>query len=70
MLRALLVIDLQNDYFPGGEFPLWNTEAVLLNTERAIEKAKARGSPHHSHPARCRQHDGHRPVLQRGDDRG
>jgi len=43
--KALLVIDLQNDYFSGGKFPLWNTEAVLENIERAIEKAKARGIP-------------------------
>ncbi|MCA2465681.1 cysteine hydrolase, partial [Vibrio alginolyticus] len=21
---ALLVIDIQNDYFPNGRFPLWN----------------------------------------------
>ena len=45
MTKALLVIDLQNDYFPGGKFPLWNTEAVLQNIERAIEKANAQGIP-------------------------
>jgi nicotinamidase-related amidase len=45
MTKALLVIDLQNDYFPGGKFPLWNTEAVLQNIERAIEKANAQGLP-------------------------
>jgi nicotinamidase-related amidase len=43
--KALLVIDLQNDYFPGGKFPLWNTEAVLQNIERAIERANAQGIP-------------------------
>ena len=43
--RALIVIDLQNDYFPGGKFPLWNTEAVLQNIERAIERANAQGIP-------------------------
>ena len=41
--RALLVIDLQNDYFPGGKFPLWNTEATLCNVERAIMSAQAKG---------------------------
>ena len=45
MTKALLVIDLQNDYFPGGKFPLWNTEAVLGNIERAIEKANSQGIP-------------------------
>ena len=45
MTKALLVIDLQNDYFPGGKFPLWNTDAVLKNIERAIETANAQGVP-------------------------
>lgn len=31
MKKALLLIDLQNDYFPGGLFPLWNTDATLAN---------------------------------------
>jgi nicotinamidase-related amidase len=43
--KALLVIDLQNDYFPGGKFPLWNTDAVLENVERAIRRARASGTP-------------------------
>jgi nicotinamidase-related amidase len=43
--KALLVIDLQNDYFPGGKFPLWNTEATLRNIERAIEEARSRNIP-------------------------
>ena len=45
MTKALLVIDLQNDYFPGGKFPLWNTDVVLENIERAIGKANAQGIP-------------------------
>ena len=45
MSKALLVIDVQNDYFPGGNFPLCNTEAVLANTLQAIEAAKAKGVP-------------------------
>lgn len=45
MSKALLIIDLQNDYFPGGLFPLWNAEAVLSNIEKAIAKAGAAGIP-------------------------
>lgn len=43
MTKALLLIDLQNDYFPGGAFSLWNTDAVLEAAEAAIDEAKARG---------------------------
>jgi len=43
--KALLVIDLQNDYFPRGKFPLWNTDVVLENIERAIARANAQGIP-------------------------
>lgn len=43
--KALIVIDIQNDYFLGGKFPLWNTEAVLGHIERAIADARARGIP-------------------------
>jgi nicotinamidase-related amidase len=43
--KALLVIDLQNDYFPGGKFPLWNTDTVLQNIKQAISSANASGIP-------------------------
>lgn len=43
--RALIVIDLQNDYFPGGKFPLWNTDAILANIETAIARARAQHVP-------------------------
>jgi len=45
MKKALLVIDLQNDYFPGGKFPLWNTEATLCNIVQAISNAQAKKIP-------------------------
>jgi len=45
MSKALLVIDLQNDYFPEGKFPLWNAEATLRNIEHAIAKANAQKIP-------------------------
>jgi len=44
MSKALLLIDIQNDYFPGGQFPLWNTEATLAAVKRAIERARAAGA--------------------------
>ena len=43
--QALIIIDLQNDYFAEGRFPLWNTEATLANTEAAIAKAHAKNIP-------------------------
>jgi nicotinamidase-related amidase len=43
--KALLVIVLKNEYFPGGKFPLWNADTVLENIERAISRAKASGIP-------------------------
>lgn len=43
MDTALIIIDVQNDYFPGGAFPLWNAEAVLDATVAAIERARAHG---------------------------
>ena len=45
MSKVLLVVDLQNDYFPGGNFPLWNTDVVLQNIVSAIEKARSREVP-------------------------
>lgn len=43
--KALIVIDLQNDYFPGGAFPLWNTEGTLSNILDAISRAGQAGIP-------------------------
>ena len=37
--KALLVIDIQNDYFPGGKYPQWNTDNVLDNIVSVINKA-------------------------------
>ena len=42
---ALLLVDLQNDYFPGGKFALWNTETVLNETIKVIKKAQQAGVP-------------------------
>ena len=42
--RALIVIDIQNDYFPDGKFPLWQPEAVLARIEQAIAEARRQGT--------------------------
>lgn len=43
MATALLIIDVQNDYFPEGAFPLWNTGATLDAIVAAIGRAQSRG---------------------------
>ncbi|MEP6827801.1 MAG: cysteine hydrolase family protein [Aestuariivirga sp.] len=45
MKSALIVIDLQNDYFAGGRFPLWNAQATLQKTLQAMAKAQAEDIP-------------------------
>lgn len=45
MKKALLIIDVQNDYFPGGAFPLWNAEETLNNIEQTIRRAQSNGIP-------------------------
>ncbi len=42
---ALLVIDIQNDYFPKGKFPLWNTDRTLINIKELITKANQQHVP-------------------------
>jgi len=42
---ALIVIDLQNDYFADGKYPLWNSTTVLDNCVAAIERATTLGMP-------------------------
>lgn len=44
-LTAVLVIDLQNDYFPAGRYPLVGIEAAAANAARVIDDARARGVP-------------------------
>lgn len=42
---ALIVIDLQNDYFPAGAYPQYQAEQVLAHTLSAIDIAQQRGWP-------------------------
>lgn len=43
MTRAFLVIDIQNDYFPGGALPLWQSEETETRIVSAIGRARASG---------------------------
>ena len=43
--KALIVIDVQNDYFPGGKLPLWNADETLSHIVNAIADAGKRGIP-------------------------
>jgi nicotinamidase-related amidase len=43
MTRTLLVIDIQQDYFPGGALPLWQPDEVEDRMVTAIAKARAAG---------------------------
>ncbi|WP_231908800.1 cysteine hydrolase family protein [Marinomonas sp. TW1] len=42
---ALLVIDLQNDYFPGGNYPLWHANETLKKVQKAIANAQQQKMP-------------------------
>jgi nicotinamidase-related amidase len=43
--KALLVVDVQNDYFAQGGFPLWDADATLERIEQAIAAARANAVP-------------------------
>lgn len=44
-VTALLIIDIQDFYFPGGALPLHEPEAASLNAARILEKFRAEGRP-------------------------
>lgn len=41
--RALIIIDIQNDYFPGGKWTLDGAEAAADNAARLLAAARERG---------------------------
>ena len=45
MTRALLIVDIQNDYFPGGAHPLVGPEAAAANAQRLLEAFRQSGEP-------------------------
>lgn len=45
MTRALLIVDIQLDYFPGGAFPLVEPEAAAAAAGDVLEAFRASGEP-------------------------
>jgi nicotinamidase-related amidase len=43
--RALVIVDIQNDYFPGGAHPLEAPEAAAAEARRLLESFRAAGEP-------------------------
>jgi len=43
--HAVLVVDLQKDYFPSGKLPLVDIEKAAANAARVIGAARANGNP-------------------------
>ena len=41
--RAVLVVDLQNEYWPDGNYPLKDIEAAAANAARVMDHARGRG---------------------------
>lgn len=45
MATALLIVDIQNDYFPGGAFPLVGPEEAAAHAARALARFRDAGLP-------------------------
>jgi nicotinamidase-related amidase len=45
MARALVIIDIQRDYFPGGAYPLVGPEAAAANAKRLLAGFRDSGEP-------------------------
>jgi nicotinamidase-related amidase len=45
MKRALIIVDIQNDYFPGGKMELVGIENAANNARHALELFRARNLP-------------------------
>jgi nicotinamidase-related amidase len=45
MAKALLIIDIQRDYFPGGAYPLVDPEPAAAAARRVLDSFRASGDP-------------------------
>lgn len=60
--RAVIVVDIQNEYFPLGKLPLVGIEYAAANAARVIQGARARGDTviHIKHEVE----DPHTPIFK------
>lgn len=45
MKKALILVDIQNDYFPGGRFELANPLCVVENVKKVLEHFRSKSYP-------------------------
>ncbi len=45
MKQALIIVDIQNDYFPGGKMELVGMESAAENAQRILEKFRVHNLP-------------------------
>src|SRR3954453_15714030 len=45
MSKALVIVDIQRDYFPGGNMPLHEPEAAAAKAGQVLEAFRAAGEP-------------------------
>ncbi|MGU3437875.1 cysteine hydrolase family protein [Actinomycetes bacterium M1A6_2h] len=45
MTTGLLIVDIQNDYFPGGAFPLVGPDAAAAAAAKVLSKQRESGAP-------------------------
>jgi nicotinamidase-related amidase len=45
MSKALVIVDIQRDYFPGGNMPLHEPEAAAAKASQVLEAFRAAGDP-------------------------
>jgi nicotinamidase-related amidase len=45
MKQALILVDIQNDYFPGGKFELANPEVTVKNIRKVLDCFRAKSYP-------------------------
>ncbi len=43
MKKALIIIDIQNDYFKGGQMPVVNAEKAAANAKKILDYFRQKG---------------------------